>query len=144
MATRTTGTIPPWLEGNFLQNGPGKFYFGANDVFQHLFDGSALVQKYIGEKSKSNDTFMHVSCYIKFVSFAVRNGQVSYQCRFLRTNSFKNNMAAGRITGAEFGTNPNSSELKNSSSSKAKTSTLASRMSKLATGVSTLQLCTVT
>ena len=51
MATRTTGTIPAWLEGNFLQNGPGKFYFGANDVFQHLFDGSALVQKYIGEKS---------------------------------------------------------------------------------------------
>ena len=45
---KVTGTIPQWLEGNFLQNGPGKFYFGANDVFQHLFDGSALVQKYIG------------------------------------------------------------------------------------------------
>ena len=27
-----------------VQNGPGKFSFG-NDVFKHLFDGSALLQK---------------------------------------------------------------------------------------------------
>jgi len=103
---KVTGTIPEWLEGNFLQNGPGKFYFGANDVFNHLFDGSALVQKYV-----------------------VRNGQVSYQCRYLRTNSFKNNLSSGRIVSTEFGTNPNSTELTNNS----KTS-LANRMSKLAAG----------
>ena len=61
---------------------------------------------------------------------SVRNGQVSYQCRYLRTNSFKNNLSSGRIVSTEFGTNPNSTELTNNS----KTS-LANRMSKLAAGV---------
>ena len=46
-------------------NGPGKFYYGA-DVFQHLFDGSALIQKYA----------------------IAKDGQVYYQCKFLRSKSF--------------------------------------------------------
>ena len=45
------GSIPQWITGEFLQNGPGKFYFG-EDVFKHLFDGSALLQKYSIEKGK--------------------------------------------------------------------------------------------
>ena len=60
--------------GELLMNGPGKFYFG-NDVFQHLFDGSALVQKYaVGQ-----------------------DGQVYYQCKFLRTKSFLTNIKANCI-----------------------------------------------
>ena len=46
-------------------NGPGKFYYGS-DVFQHLFDGSALIQKYA----------------------IAKDGQVYYQCKFLRSKSF--------------------------------------------------------
>lgn len=67
--------LPKWLKGGeLLMNGPGKFTFG-NDIFKHLFDGSALVQKYaIGE-----------------------DGQVYYQCKFLRTKSFKANMEANCI-----------------------------------------------
>ena len=59
------GILPKWLKGNLLMNGPGKFYFGT-DVFQHLFDGSALIQKYA----------------------IAEDGQVYYQCKFLRTKSF--------------------------------------------------------
>ena len=51
------GTIPGWLEGRLIQNGPGKFSFG-NDVFNHLFDGSALLQQ-----------------------FEIRNGEATYMCR---------------------------------------------------------------
>ena len=82
---KISGIIPRWLDGNFLQNGPGKFYYGANDIFRHMFDGSALIQK-----------------------FVIRDGQVSYQCRYLRTRSFKKNMEAGKIVVSDFGTNANS------------------------------------
>ena len=78
---RVRGQIPLWLAGSFLQNGPGKFYFGSQ-VAQHLFDGSALVQKYY-----------------------IDRGQVSYSCKFLRTNHFKKNLAAQNIVTNEFATN---------------------------------------
>ena len=48
-----------------MQNGPGKFSFGT-DVFKHLFDGSALVRK-----------------------FKIADGEVSYQCQFVKTESYK-------------------------------------------------------
>ena len=51
------GEIPEWLEGRLIQNGPGKFSFG-NDVFNHLFDGSALLQQ-----------------------FSIKNGEATYMCR---------------------------------------------------------------
>ena len=78
------GLVPQWLKGELMMNGPGKFYFG-QDIFQHLFDGSALVQK-----------------------FSIDKGQVSYQCRFLRTKSFMDNLKANAITRNEFATNAQS------------------------------------
>ena len=42
---RVSGTIPSWLDGSLVMNGPGKFFFG-DQVVNHLFDGSALLQKY--------------------------------------------------------------------------------------------------
>ena len=51
------GKIPEWLEGRLIQNGPGKFSFGS-DVFNHLFDGSALLQQ-----------------------FTIKNGEATYMCR---------------------------------------------------------------
>ena len=79
---KITGRIPRWVCGNLLQNGPGKFYYGEKDIFNHLFDGSALLQKY-----------------------EIKDGKVSYQCRFLRTESFMKNINAGKILTSEFGTN---------------------------------------
>ena len=59
---RVSGKIPTWITGELLQNGPGKFYFG-EDVFKHLFDGSALLQKY-----------------------SISQGKVHYQCRYFFPN----------------------------------------------------------
>ena len=78
---KLTGLIPAWLKGDLLMNGPGKFYFG-QDVFQHLFDGSALVQK-----------------------FAISEGEVHYQCRYIRTKSFEQNLLHNAIKCNEFATN---------------------------------------
>lgn len=61
-----TGRIPPWLSGSLLMNGPGKFYYG-DQVVGHLFDGSALIQKYSIEKG----------------------GAVSYTCRCYRPFCFR-------------------------------------------------------
>ena len=91
LAGKVTGRIPKWISGNLLQNGPGKFYFGDKDVFNHLFDGSALIQKY-----------------------DIRDGKVSYTCKFLRTESFMKNINAGKILTSEFGTNA-SHQLENQS-----------------------------
>lgn len=43
-------------------------------TFNHLFDSSALLHR-----------------------FGIQNGRVTYQCRFLKTNSFKKNHVAQRI-----------------------------------------------
>ena len=59
------GLIPNWISGSLVQNGPGRFSFGS-DVFKHLFDGSALVRK-----------------------FKIADGEVSYQCQFVKTESYK-------------------------------------------------------
>ncbi|GAB0096141.1 Carotenoid isomerooxygenase [Sergentomyia squamirostris] len=75
-----TGNIPPWICGSLIRNGPGNLKFGP-DTFNHLFDSSALLHR-----------------------FAIRNGRVTYQCRFVETNSFLKNKAAQRIVVTEFGT----------------------------------------
>jgi len=74
------GRIPEWLEGRLIQNGPGKFSFG-RDVFNHLFDGSALLQQ-----------------------FTIKNGEATYMCRFVRSKAFLSNLTAGGIAVPEFGT----------------------------------------
>ncbi|XP_059617136.1 carotenoid isomerooxygenase [Phlebotomus argentipes] len=77
---RTTGSIPKWINGSLLRNGPGNLKFGQTS-FKHLFDASALLHR-----------------------FAIRNGDVTYQCRFIETNSYNRNRAAQRIVVTEFGT----------------------------------------
>ena len=56
---RREGSLPPWLEGRLVQNGPGKFTVG-QDTYRHLFDGSALLQQ-----------------------FTISGGEVTYLCRSL-------------------------------------------------------------
>ncbi|XP_068097057.1 carotenoid-cleaving dioxygenase, mitochondrial-like [Hyperolius riggenbachi] len=78
--TKVTGTIPKWIRGSLLRNGPGKFEFG-NDKYNHWFDGMAL---------------MH--------NFRIDNGAVSYMSKFLESDSYIKNKKANRIVASEFGT----------------------------------------
>ncbi|XP_072938578.1 carotenoid isomerooxygenase-like [Epargyreus clarus] len=72
--------IPSWIDGTLIRNGPGSLKVGAMR-FKHLFDSSALLHR-----------------------FAIHDGHATYQCRFLRSNTFKKNRAADRIVVTEFGT----------------------------------------
>ncbi|XP_076240151.1 neither inactivation nor afterpotential B [Calliopsis andreniformis] len=74
------GKIPPWLKGTLLRNGPGSLKVGEY-TFNHLFDSSALLHR-----------------------FAIANGEVTYQCKFVQTDVYKKNTAAQRIVVTEFGT----------------------------------------
>ncbi|CAK1549423.1 unnamed protein product [Leptosia nina] len=75
-----TGEIPNWLRGTLLRNGPGSLKVGSMR-YKHLFDSAALIHR-----------------------FSIQNGRVTYQCRFLRSNTYKKNQAAQRIVVTEFGT----------------------------------------
>ncbi|XP_037071797.1 carotenoid isomerooxygenase-like [Pollicipes pollicipes] len=75
-----TGTIPSWIRGSLLRNGPGRLNVG-DDEFKHLFDASALLHRF------------HIS-----------NGTVTYQNRFLKSRTYERNTAARRIVVSEFGT----------------------------------------
>ncbi|XP_034025908.1 beta-carotene 15, 15-dioxygenase 2, like [Thalassophryne amazonica] len=78
--TTIQGTIPSWISGSFLRNGPGKFEFG-KDRYIHWFDGMALMHRF------------HIS-----------QGNVTYSSRFLRTDSYVQNSEKNRIVVSEFGT----------------------------------------
>uniref|UniRef100_A0A672JJW5 Beta-carotene 15, 15-dioxygenase 2, like n=1 Tax=Salarias fasciatus TaxID=181472 RepID=A0A672JJW5_SALFA len=43
--TTIKGTIPSWINGSFLRNGPGKFEFG-EDRYTHWFDGMAMMHRF--------------------------------------------------------------------------------------------------
>ena len=72
------GSIPEWLSGTLIRNGPGKFEIGGRRL-QHWFDGLAMLRKY-----------------------AFADGEVRYSNRFLRTETYEEAMA-GRIS-AQFST----------------------------------------
>nr|XP_043883043.1 beta-carotene 15, 15-dioxygenase 2, like isoform X1 [Solea senegalensis] len=78
--TTVNGTIPTWINGSFLRNGPGKFEFG-KDRYTHWFDGMAMMHR-----------------------FHICDGRVSYCSRFLRSDSFVQNSEKNRIVVSEFGT----------------------------------------
>uniref|UniRef100_A0A672LPR2 Carotenoid-cleaving dioxygenase, mitochondrial n=1 Tax=Sinocyclocheilus grahami TaxID=75366 RepID=A0A672LPR2_SINGR len=78
--TTVKGTIPTWIHGSLLRNGPGKFEFG-NQHYNHWFDGMALMHR-----------------------FQIEDGQVMYRSRFLRSDSYKQNSERNRIIVSEFGT----------------------------------------
>ncbi|OCT72536.1 beta,beta-carotene 9',10'-oxygenase isoform X2 [Xenopus laevis] len=78
--TQIIGSVPKWIKGSFLRNGPGKFEFG-EDKFTHWFDGMALMHK-----------------------FRIENGNVTYMSRFLESDSYKENCSQNRIVVSEFGT----------------------------------------
>ena len=75
---RVEGSIPEWLSGTLVRNGPGRFEAGDSRV-NHWFDGLAMLRRY-----------------------AFEDGEVRYSNRFLRTDAYAD-AAEGRLTG-QFGT----------------------------------------
>jgi beta,beta-carotene 9',10'-dioxygenase len=76
------GSIPEWLAGTLLRNGPAKFEVGGQS-FNHWFDGLAMLHK-----------------------FSFGGGSVSYANRFLRGKAFEEAERDGRISYSEFATDP--------------------------------------
>jgi carotenoid cleavage dioxygenase-like enzyme len=75
------GTIPGWLTGTLLRNGPAKYEVGTQRL-RHWFDGLAMLHRF---------------------SFAA--GGVSYANKFLRSGAFRE-AEQGRIAYSEFATDP--------------------------------------
>lgn len=82
-----TGQIPAWLSGTLIRNGPAKFEAGAQ-LYRHWFDGLAMLH-----------------------AFAIRDGQVFYSSRFLRSGAFEDAVRTGSIVREEFATSPKRSLL---------------------------------
>ncbi|WP_419998075.1 carotenoid oxygenase family protein [Streptomyces boninensis] len=75
------GAFPGWLEGSLLRNGPARWDAGDRSV-RHWFDGQAMLHR-----------------------FTIDGGKVSYANRYLDTPANRA-MASGRISYAEFATDP--------------------------------------
>jgi carotenoid cleavage dioxygenase-like enzyme len=76
------GTVPPWLTGTLLRTAPAKFEVG-EQRYNHWFDGLAMLHK-----------------------FAFTGGRVVYSNRYLRSRSYLEAIATGRISRGEFATDP--------------------------------------
>uniref|UniRef100_A0A8C6PLU3 Retinoid isomerohydrolase n=1 Tax=Nothobranchius furzeri TaxID=105023 RepID=A0A8C6PLU3_NOTFU len=75
-----TGRIPSYLKGSLLRLGPGLFEVG-DEPFYHLFDGQALMHK-----------------------FDLKNGQVTYFRKFVKTDAYVRAITEKRVVITEFGT----------------------------------------
>jgi beta,beta-carotene 9',10'-dioxygenase len=76
------GTIPDWLTGTLIRNGPGTFEVG-QERYRHWFDGLAMLHK-----------------------FMVHDGNVSYANKYLNTKSYRAARETGKISYSEFATDP--------------------------------------
>jgi len=79
---RVSGDVPAWLNGTLLRTGPCKFEVGDRS-YNHWFDGLAMLHR-----------------------FTFADGQVSYANRFVRGHTFCEAERRGRISYAEFATDP--------------------------------------
>ena len=70
-----TGSIPAWLDGSLLRNGPAKFEVGGDRV-AHWFDGLGMLHRY-----------------------AFEDGTVTYTNRFLRGETYRRATASGELVG---------------------------------------------
>nr|XP_057929800.1 retinal Mueller cells isomerohydrolase-like isoform X1 [Doryrhamphus excisus] len=77
---KITGHLPAWLGGSLLRMGPGLFEIG-DQPFHHLFDGQAIMHK-----------------------FDLKNGQVTYFRKFIKTDAYVRAMTENRVVITEFGT----------------------------------------
>jgi beta,beta-carotene 9',10'-dioxygenase len=77
-----TGSLPDWLAGTLVRNGPA-YFDGGRHGFRHWFDGQAMLHRF---------------------TFAA--GEVSYANRMLDTPALRASRDEGRIRYAEFATDP--------------------------------------
>uniref|UniRef100_A0A1I7T4C8 Beta,beta-carotene 9',10'-oxygenase n=1 Tax=Caenorhabditis tropicalis TaxID=1561998 RepID=A0A1I7T4C8_9PELO len=77
---RIRGSIPDYVKGTMLRNGPGMFEIGGQK-FKHWFDGLGYMQRYHFE-----------------------NGKMFYSARYLESEAYVKNMEAQRIVTGSFGT----------------------------------------
>jgi carotenoid cleavage dioxygenase-like enzyme len=76
------GSIPEWLEGDLIRNGPGTFHVG-DEHYRHWFDGLAMLHR-----------------------FSFRKGRVDYQNKYLECKAYHEAMEKNRIAYSEFATDP--------------------------------------
>ncbi|MEO0561396.1 MAG: carotenoid oxygenase family protein, partial [Chloroflexota bacterium] len=77
-----SGTIPTWLAGTLLRNGPGQFEVGERN-YKHWFDALAMLHR-----------------------FTVADGRVSYANRMLGSLDYKESTARGEVAMRGFATDP--------------------------------------
>lgn len=78
---RVEGRLPAGLQGTFYRNGPGRFELGG-ERYHHWFDGDGFVQ-----------------------AWTLRDGRVAHQGRFVETQKYRDESAAGQFLYPAFGTN---------------------------------------
>ncbi len=76
------GTMPNWLDGWLIKNGPAMFYVGGRQL-AHWFDGFAKLHK-----------------------FDIAGQQISYSCRFLQSQSYRAASGDGKLIRHEFASSP--------------------------------------
>jgi carotenoid cleavage dioxygenase-like enzyme len=76
------GTLPAWLTGTLVRNGPAQFEVGSQ-AYTHWFDGLGMLHK-----------------------FAFRDGAVSYANKFLKSKAYQKARETGKISYTEFATDP--------------------------------------
>jgi len=74
--------VPTWLSGSLLRNGPAQFEVGQHN-YRHWFDGLAMLHR-----------------------FSFKNGEVSYANKFLRSPAYTKAKETGKISSAEYATDP--------------------------------------
>lgn len=77
-----TGTIPDWLQGSYIRNGPGMFQL-ENKRLNHWFDAMGALHK-----------------------FDIANGKVAYQNVMIECESYKRVTETGDIQFSEFASDP--------------------------------------
>lgn len=77
-----TGTIPDWLHGSYIRNGPGMFQL-QNKRLNHWFDAMGALHK-----------------------FDIANGKVSYQNMMIECESYRKASETGDIQFSEFASDP--------------------------------------
>ncbi|MDS0261236.1 carotenoid oxygenase family protein [Haloarcula sp. S1CR25-12] len=84
-----TGSLPEWLDGSLIRNGPGAFSFPGGSSVDHWFDGFAMLYRFTFTPASASDS---------------ADDTVHYRNRFLRTDAYeaarKGEFEGGFATGA--------------------------------------------
>ena len=75
------GSIPDWLEGSLIRNGPGMVM--VDKPMLHWFDGLAMLHK-----------------------FSIKGGKVSYKSKYIDCEAYRTTKETGKISYSDFATDP--------------------------------------